>query len=368
MKRIQWQKIGFALLALALVSGITAGVIAQTGDGDEPRPSVPISGDPGQYDVPAEGDAVDAAELDGAGLVLAQAPYTMNYQGYLTNIAGAPFNGTVNIVASLFDAATVGVREWGPEAHNGVAVSNGLFQLVLGDTVALLPNDFDEALFLELTVGGTVMPRQPLRASAYAFGLVPGAEVAGVPSGSSYALTVQNTDTTATSRGLYATGTQYGLYASETGTGDVGIYTPDYIQAMGYRSNADSYLFVPGIAGKPWDNPANSALVIDAQSTGTMLIRSPQRNRHALVLCAHPGSGGALWPERDRRGDGGVLQGVECRQLYHRGVAGEGHRRRHGCHTGERQRQPDQHDRRHVRLYADRRHAGRDVGLPDGAL
>jgi hypothetical protein len=157
---------------------------------------------------------------------------------------------------------------------NNVPVANGLFNIVIGATVVLYPDMFDEALFLELTINGTVMPRQPLHASAYAFGLVPGAEVDGTPGNSSNVLTVYNRSTDSNSRGIDARGWQYGIYAAETGSGDTGIYSPDYIHGGGFRSAADSYLFVPGISGISWDDPAASQLKLDPQSTGTMLIYS----------------------------------------------------------------------------------------------
>jgi hypothetical protein len=198
----------------------------------------------------------------------------MNYQGYLTNTSDTAFNGNVNIIANLYNAAAAGTLVWGPETFNNVPVSNGLFEIVLGATVALYPDMFDEALFLELTINGTVMPRQPLRSSAYAFGLVPGAEADGTPGNSMYALTVNNRSTDPSSRGLLAQGYQYGLYVAETGSGDTAIYSPDYIQGRGFRSNEDSYLFIAGADGAPWDDPANPALIIDAQSTGSMRISS----------------------------------------------------------------------------------------------
>jgi hypothetical protein len=260
------------VLALALLSALAASVFAQPGS-EDPGTGETVLGDPSQYDDPVDtGDEGDAAPE--ADLVLAQPPYTMNYQGYLTNAAGAPFHGTVNMVAALWDASSGGTREWGPETHTGVVVNNGLFQLVLGSTVTLEPNDFDEALYLELTVGATVMPRQPLRASAYAFGLVPGAEVQGVPAASDYALSVDNTSDAADGRGLYAAGSQYGLYVVETGDGDTAIYSPDFVQARGYRSNDDSYVFVPGVAGAISQWSATPSASYFAENTGYMYVKA----------------------------------------------------------------------------------------------
>ena len=63
-----------------------------------------------------------------------------------------------------------------------------------------------------------------------------------------YGLQVVNESEGAT--GLYVVGDQYGIYAEETGyDSDIGIYTPDYVHALGYRSASDSYIFVPATSG-----------------------------------------------------------------------------------------------------------------------
>jgi hypothetical protein len=186
-----------------------------------------------------------AAPVNGA-----QPPGTMNYQGYLTDTNDIPLHGSFDLVFRLYDAASGGAQEWGPETHGSVPVTKGIFQVALGTMLTLNPHEFDEALFLEIQVNGeTMTPRQPMNAVPYAFGLVPGAEVQGDPVASNYALRVDNTGVATTDRGLYASGEQYGIYAEEVGSeSDVGIYSPDFIQAKGYRSNADSYLWVPGTA------------------------------------------------------------------------------------------------------------------------
>jgi hypothetical protein len=269
MKPQNWRKAGLYLFVIALAIAVPVSVLAQLPD-DEPRPGAPIAGDPAQY---PEADN-SAEEITSPDLILAEAPRTMNYQGFLTDTAGLAYNGTVNIIANLYNDPAVGVLVWGPEASNDVLVVNGLFELVLGATLPLESTMFDEALFLELSVNGVLMPRQPLRASAYAFGLVPGAEADGTPGTSGYALTAINRSTDLNSRGFFAQGYQYALYAAETGSGDTAIYSPDFIHGRGFRSNDDSFVFAAGAGGAPWDDPANSALIVDAQSSGTMRINS----------------------------------------------------------------------------------------------
>jgi hypothetical protein len=197
---------------------------------------------------PPEGDPAEAE------YVLAQPPYTMNYQGYLTDSSGTPLDGAYDLAFRLYDADTGGNVEWGPETHNNVQVANGLFQVALGSSVALTPDVFDEALFLAVGVDGTwLTTRQPLRAVPYAFGLVPGAEVEGNPT-TNYGLTVMNTGTGADDRGLYARGNQYGVWAH--GVDDAGLYASSSNGTYSIRSDdtvyssegyagPDTYVWVP---------------------------------------------------------------------------------------------------------------------------
>ena len=271
----QWITWMLALfVVLAMVAAPAGAVYAQEEDGETGEPAEEIVGDPAWYPDEVDQDLKGEVQPAEADIILAQPPYTMNYQGYLTDGAGAPLNGSYSVVASLWDDQVGGTREWGPETHPAVAVSNGLFHLVLGSIEPLLPNEFDEALFLQLIVGGTTLPRQPLRATAYAYGLVPGAEVQGDPEGTTYGLYVNNTGTGATDRGVYARGREYGLYAEEFGTGDVGIYTPDYVRSGGYRSAADSYLFVPGNAGVATGDIVGANLEVNYSATGGARLRN----------------------------------------------------------------------------------------------
>lgn len=216
--------------------------------------------------------------------ILAQPPHTMNYQGYLTDSGGNPLNGSYNLVFQLHNDELAGTTRWGPETHNGISVANGLFQVALGSSVTLPPSHFDEALFLSVEVNGTmVAPRQPLRAVPYAFGLVPGAEVEGDPILTNYALRVDNTGEAATDRGLYVSGEQYGIYAEEVGSeSDIGIYSPDYIYAKGFRSVSDSYLWVPGTAGMLYPSASctlyqnwHGSIRLQCSSAGSKIINIP---------------------------------------------------------------------------------------------
>jgi len=293
MTKRLWEYLGIAVIVLSLL--VSVGVVLGQAPDPDGQAALSTTGQPATLPPAADQEREGLPGPAGAEIVLAQPPYTMNYQGYLTNGSGTPLEGTYDLTFSLYDAATGGTREWGPEAHNDVQVDRGLFQVVLGNWAALSPNDFDEALFLQVEVNGTTLTtRQPVRTVAYAFALVPGAEVEGDPQGNNYALWVKNTGTGSADSGLYAEGRnygihalggQYGIYAEGTGTGsDVGVYSPDFVQAQGYKSNSDSYIWLPGMAGMSTtsaDKEVNvstdytGAAVLTANTTGQKFFYIP---------------------------------------------------------------------------------------------
>ncbi len=89
----------------------------------------------------------------------------INYQGYLTNAAGVPVNGTVQMVFMIYDVETGGTELWN-EAHN-VTLNHGVYNVVLGAS-SLLPNPitlpFDQQYYLGIKVGTDpeMTPRKPL--------------------------------------------------------------------------------------------------------------------------------------------------------------------------------------------------------------
>ncbi len=242
-------------MVVVLVSA-TSGVLGQT---PEVRQSVVDHG------------AETPRTNDSARLILAQPPPTLSYQGFLTSDSGTPLTGQYDLVFTLYDDPNTGTAEWGPETHSDVQVKDGLFTVALGVSEPLRTNDFDESLYLAVSVNGTdVTPRQPLLAAPYAFSLIPGAEVEGVPATGNYGLSVENDGEGSTDRGLYVKGWQYGLVAEEVGPdGDVGIYSPDFVEAKGFRSGDDSYLWVPAMSG--WFYP-NSGCGAFPQYHGSVRI------------------------------------------------------------------------------------------------
>jgi len=96
-------------------------------------------------------------------------PYTVNYQGYLTNAVGSPVNGTVSMTFSLYTAASGGTALW-TETQN-VSVSGGIYGVVLGSVSALTPVAFDVPYWLGVRVGSDaeMVPRVQLTSVGYAF-------------------------------------------------------------------------------------------------------------------------------------------------------------------------------------------------------
>jgi hypothetical protein len=108
-------------------------------------------------------------------LLLAGSAYaqrTVSYQGYLTDDAGTPITQTdLAIDFGVFDVAVGGTSLWA-ESQN-VDVEDGIFTTALGQNTPFPPTlDFNEALYLELTVDGTALtPRVLLRAAPSALAI-----------------------------------------------------------------------------------------------------------------------------------------------------------------------------------------------------
>jgi hypothetical protein len=99
----------------------------------------------------------------------AQVPRTMNFQGYLTDNLGDPLDGTYNIGFSLYDVPSGGIALWS-EAQS-VTVTQGTYNVVLGDGNPLNPADFAWPLWLGVTVESDpeMTPRLPLTSAGYVF-------------------------------------------------------------------------------------------------------------------------------------------------------------------------------------------------------
>ena len=105
----------------------------------------------------------------GARAALAAVPGKMNYQGYLTDDAGAPLTEAYDITFSIHDSVTGGGELWS-EAHAAVSVSEGLFSVMLGGTNPLDASVFAGEAWLQLEVDGeTMSPRVRVVSVGYSF-------------------------------------------------------------------------------------------------------------------------------------------------------------------------------------------------------
>ncbi len=109
-------------------------------------------------------------------------PTTINYQGRLTDNTPSqvPVNATVQMQFAIYDAASGGTRLWQEPALDntgtGVAVTTGIFNYVLGNTVAIPASVFSGATsvrYLQITLNPAgspeiLAPRQLITATGYA--------------------------------------------------------------------------------------------------------------------------------------------------------------------------------------------------------
>ena len=104
-------------------------------------------------------------------LATAEVPQMINYQGRLTDSAtGDPYDGNATMIFSIWDDSSGGAKLW-EETHPIVAVSQGLFNVLLGsidsipDTVFAQPNSW-----LDIVANGNQMePRTQIVSVGYAY-------------------------------------------------------------------------------------------------------------------------------------------------------------------------------------------------------
>ncbi len=95
-------------------------------------------------------------------------PRTISYQGYLTNATGAPVNGTIEMVFSIFNVLSGGAPLWN-ETQTTVPVINGIYNVILGSVNEInLP--FNTPYYLGMSIGGEELsPRKAITSVGYAF-------------------------------------------------------------------------------------------------------------------------------------------------------------------------------------------------------
>ncbi len=104
----------------------------------------------------------------GFGIVQAQVPRSITYQGYLIK-SNQPVNGVVDLHLKIYNAGGEMLYE---ETDNQIQVKNGLFSVFLGGNSGRLPESlkFDEQYYLGIDVDNTgeATPRTPFVAAPYA--------------------------------------------------------------------------------------------------------------------------------------------------------------------------------------------------------
>ncbi|MFN3188070.1 MAG: beta strand repeat-containing protein, partial [Candidatus Paceibacteria bacterium] len=108
------------------------------------------------------------------GTSFAQFNPEINYQGKLTNDLGVTVpNASYNMVFRLYSVPTGGTAIWTESRTGGNAVTtnSGLFSVMLGEVSSLVGLDFNQTLYLGVTVGGDaeMSPRKVLGAVPAAF-------------------------------------------------------------------------------------------------------------------------------------------------------------------------------------------------------
>ncbi len=85
-------------------------------------------------------------------------PIQLTHQGALGDAAGAPVNGSSDIVVRLMDAQSGGSQVW-TDTFSGVPIAQGVYSLVLGSGEALDTDDLTgtSAVWIELGIDGQVI-------------------------------------------------------------------------------------------------------------------------------------------------------------------------------------------------------------------
>lgn len=99
-------------------------------------------------------------------LALAVVPPALNYQGHLTDSAGAPIDGPVTMIFTIYDVDTGGTALW--DDRRSVTVEQGVFSVELGPFPLGL---FENPLWMGLTVetDAEMSPRRPISSTAFSF-------------------------------------------------------------------------------------------------------------------------------------------------------------------------------------------------------
>lgn len=99
------------------------------------------------------------------------APQLLNYQGYITDTLRIPITTNLNMNFAIYDQETGGNLFWS-ETQNNVAIDQGIFHVLLGNTTPIPDSVFTQGneRWLQLAVAGeTMLPRTRMTAVGYAY-------------------------------------------------------------------------------------------------------------------------------------------------------------------------------------------------------
>lgn len=97
----------------------------------------------------------------------ADVPSLVSLSGRLTTADGSPLAGPATLGFTIYNDSVVGAPLW-TETQNGVALSNGVFSVLLGNVTAL-DLSFNESYWIAITINGELQnPRLRLAAAPYA--------------------------------------------------------------------------------------------------------------------------------------------------------------------------------------------------------
>ncbi|MFC1889292.1 hypothetical protein ACFL4G_06005 [Thermodesulfobacteriota bacterium] len=100
-------------------------------------------------------------------VAMAGIPQEINYQGHLTDDSGNPIDGSVAMLFAIYDQETDGTELWS-EGPMTVLVEEGMYSVILGETVPLTPTLLDGPCWLEVIVEGEyLVPRERITSTPF---------------------------------------------------------------------------------------------------------------------------------------------------------------------------------------------------------
>lgn len=190
----------------------------------------------------------------------ATVPSSISYQGRVTDLTGAPLNGSYDMVFQFWTGDVGGGQVGSDVVLSGVPVRAGLFTVQL----ALPQNQvYGQALWLAIQVNGQwLTPRQQILAVPYALTLRPGARIEGVSS--TAVLTATNSGL---GTAIKAQGAGIGVEASGmtglSAEGDIGVKGEGLV---GVRGDSTTGIGVLATSG--------SGIGVDANNAGGLAIHA----------------------------------------------------------------------------------------------